>query len=110
MIILLIYSKFIHRFYSQAFEDTYIKSINIPNGVTLGVNAFGNTPCPDTSIFQPGNVVEDCQVVSEASYVSRRNFDRVLYSTLSFLQLASHRCPPLHQPLHRRLLRRRWVG
>merc|ERR1711957_805030 len=58
----------IHRFYSQAFDGTNIISIEIPKSVVLfGSDVFEDTPCSDSSIFQPGTAVENCKIVSTVS-------------------------------------------
>ena len=86
MVIIHTYSICIYRFYSQAFSDTNIKSINIPKSLTaLRSNVFYDTPCSNSSIFQPGNTVVNLELVSAVPSVSRRNFDRVLSSLLATL-------------------------
>jgi len=51
-----------------AFYGTRIKSIAIPKDVVLfGSDVFTDTPCPDTTVFRPGNTVVDCQIVPTTS-------------------------------------------
>mmetsp|Transcript_1358 Transcript_1358/g.2940 ORF Transcript_1358/g.2940 Transcript_1358/m.2940 type:complete len:324 (+) Transcript_1358:129-1100(+) len=47
-----------------AFFTTNVTSINLPMGVEIGEDAFYGTPCPDKTVFQPGNTVVDCEVQS----------------------------------------------
>lgn len=76
------HSKYMHCFYSQVFASTHIKSRASPKGsVQCGEDVLKDTPCPDNTVFQPGTTVVDCEIVSVTPSVSRRNCERIPYST-----------------------------
>jgi len=66
----------------SAFYGSKLSTVNIPADVDFGGSVFDSTPCEDKSIFQAGNTIINCALVSLSHSVSRRNFSRVPYSTL----------------------------
>jgi len=51
----------------EAFKSTNITSIEIPKDVKpFGQEVFSYTPCDDRTVFQPGNAVKNCKLVTSA--------------------------------------------